>query len=133
MEIIDYVIVGGGMAAFTAAQAIRDLEEDAHIVMFSAEPEGPYRRPALSKGLWLGESEEDIVFDTGDLGVEFIPRKVALLEPGLRRLTDVQGREYGYGKLLLATGVYPRQLPLAPHPGRLVRYLRTLADYFSLR
>ena len=133
MTEIDYAIVGAGMAAFTAAQAIRDLDGDARIVLFGSEPEGPYQRPALSKGLWQGEREEEIIFGVEELGAELIPRRVARLEPGLRRLTDERGNEYGYRKLLLTTGVRPRRLPLAGLPGGSVHYLRTLADYRRLR
>ncbi|HYG70347.1 MAG TPA: FAD-dependent oxidoreductase, partial [Anaeromyxobacteraceae bacterium] len=53
-----HVIVGGGMTGHAAAQAIREADSQAEIAILSAEPEHPYARPPLTKGLWLGRPEE---------------------------------------------------------------------------
>ena len=47
-----YLIIGGGMAADAAIRGIRELDADRPIGLISAEPDAPYRRPPLSKGLW---------------------------------------------------------------------------------
>ncbi|MGE4564677.1 MAG: NAD(P)/FAD-dependent oxidoreductase [Victivallaceae bacterium] len=46
-----YLIAGGGVAAFEAANALRGLDPDAEITMFSRENVLPYRRPALPRAL----------------------------------------------------------------------------------
>ena len=53
-----YLIIGGGMAADAAVRGIRAVDPDGAIRMISAEPDAPYDRPPLSKGLWLGEEPE---------------------------------------------------------------------------
>lgn len=44
-----YLILGGGIAGFSAAKKIRELDNCADITMVSAEKEAPYLRPLLSK------------------------------------------------------------------------------------
>ncbi|MBI2243829.1 MAG: FAD-dependent oxidoreductase, partial [Nocardioides sp.] len=53
------VIVGGGLAAGTAAAALRDAGYDGDVVLHAAEPHLPYERPPLSKGYLAGDAEAD--------------------------------------------------------------------------
>ena len=46
-------IVGGGVAAATAAEELRARGHEGEIDLFGAEPHLPYNRPPLSKGLLL--------------------------------------------------------------------------------
>lgn len=46
-----YVILGGGIAALSAAEAIRKRDKTGSIVMLSAEKEAPINRPMLSKNM----------------------------------------------------------------------------------
>ena len=45
------------MSADAAARGIRDHDGDGSIGLVGAEPEPPYARPPLSKGLWQGKDE----------------------------------------------------------------------------
>src|SRR2546421_5232933 len=63
-----YVMVGGGMTAAAAAQAIREADPAGTIGVISAEPHPPYDRPPLSKALWKGEPEEKIWRKTAATG-----------------------------------------------------------------
>ena len=49
------VIVGGGLAAGTAAVELRETGHDGDVVLLAAEGHVPYERPPLSKGYLLGE------------------------------------------------------------------------------
>lgn len=55
-----YLIIGGGMTADAAVQAIRELDAEGPTAMLSMEPDPPYDRPPLTKGLWKGKPEEKI-------------------------------------------------------------------------
>ena len=55
-----YLIVGGGMAADAAVRGIREVDPNGSIGLISADPNPPYDRPPLSKGLWKGERLESI-------------------------------------------------------------------------
>src|SRR2546421_4909327 len=126
-----YVIVGGGMTADAAAQAIREADPAGTIGLISAEPHPPYDRPPLSKALWKGEPEEKIWRKTASSGAELhLGRRIGAMAVRAHQVTDDRGTRYRFTKLLLATGGTPRQLPLQTDQ---IIYYRTLDDYRRLR
>jgi NADPH-dependent 2,4-dienoyl-CoA reductase/sulfur reductase-like enzyme len=125
-----YLIVGGGMTGHAAAAALREADPHGSVALLGVEPDRPYARPPLSKGLWLGKPEEK-VFLPEVPGLSFLPgRRAVALDPAARTVLDDRGEVHRYAKLLLATGGTPRRLPFG---GDRVVYLRTLADYRRLR
>ncbi|MEW6406177.1 MAG: FAD/NAD(P)-binding oxidoreductase [Chloroflexota bacterium] len=130
MKHYQYLIVGGGMAGDAAVRGIRELDPNGSIGMFSMEPDPPYTRPNLSKGLWKGRPMEKVWRNTPLEGVDMqLGHKVTSLDPSNRRVIDDRGDEIGYDKLLLATGGTPIHLPLENH----IIYFRDLQDYLQLR
>jgi 3-phenylpropionate/trans-cinnamate dioxygenase ferredoxin reductase subunit len=126
-----YLIIGGGMTAHAAIRGIREVDPDGSIALFSEESDPPYKRPPLSKKLWAGKRLETVWSKLDDLGVEMhLGRTVVTLDPGNKTVTDKQGTEYTFDKLLLATGGTPRHLPFG---GDDIIYYRTLQDYLRLR
>ena len=125
-----YLIVGAGMTAHAAAQAIRELDPRGSITMLGAEPHPPYARPPLSKALWKGQAEDSVWLPQVG-GLELLSgRRAVSLDRKARRVTDDRGESHPYDKLLLATGGAPRRLPFG---GDSVVYYRTLDDYRRLR
>jgi len=126
-----YLIVGGGMAAASAARGIRKFDTNGSIAMICEEHDPPYDRPPLSKSLWKDKPLESIWRNTGDLNIDVRPgRKVVALDAAKKTATDDAGNVYSYSKLLLATGGSVRHLPNAD--GNVI-YFRTAADYRKLR
>jgi 3-phenylpropionate/trans-cinnamate dioxygenase ferredoxin reductase component len=126
-----YLIIGGGMTADAAARGIRQLDSEGCIGLIGEEPYPSYDRPPLSKGLWRGDSVEDIWRNTQEQGVDVhLGLMAQVLEPRNRHLTDERGKVYTFEKLLLATGGRPRRLPFGED--RII-YFRTLEDYRKLR
>jgi 3-phenylpropionate/trans-cinnamate dioxygenase ferredoxin reductase component len=126
-----YLIVGGGMAADAAVHGIREVDPNGTIGLISAEPDAPYKRPPLSKKLWRGKPLDSVWLGTDQLGVDLhLGRTGRLLDLQHKRVVDDRGTEYGFDKLLLATGVTPRRLPVGGH---WITYYRTLKDYQRLR
>ena len=125
-----YLIVGGGMAADAAAHGIREVDPDGTIGLISSEPDQPYKRPPLSKKLWQGKPIDSIWLGTDQLGIDLhLGRTGRLLDLQHKRVIDDRGSEYGFDKLLLATGVTPRRLPVGGH---WINYYRTVRDYQRL-
>jgi NADPH-dependent 2,4-dienoyl-CoA reductase/sulfur reductase-like enzyme len=125
-----YLIVGGGMTGHAAAAAIREEDPEGSITMLAAEPDRPYARPPLTKGLWLGKPEESVWLPEVS-GLELRSgRRAVSLDPRAREVRDDAGAVHRYDRLLLATGGTPRRLPFG---GDRVIYFRTLADYRRLR
>lgn len=125
-----YLVVGGGMTGHAAAMAIRQADPEAAIAILSAEPERPYARPPLTKGLWLGKPEEKIRLPDV-LGADLhLGRRAMAIDLRARAVHDDRGAVHRYDRLLLATGGTPRRLPLG---GERIVYYRTHADYRRLR
>jgi 3-phenylpropionate/trans-cinnamate dioxygenase ferredoxin reductase component len=126
-----YLIVGGGMSADSAVRGIRDHDKDGSIGLVGADPEPPYARPPLSKGLWQGKEEATIWRGTADLGADLhLGRRVTRIDLEGHTAVDDQGESYGWERLLLATGGRPRRL--ASGNGNVV-YYRTVDDYRRVR
>ena len=126
-----YLIVGGGLTADAACKGIRSVDAEGSIGLIGDEPDPPYLRPPLSKGLWLGKDESSIWRGTDEQGVDLLlGREAVALDLDARTVTDDRGERHGYEKLLLATGGRPREIPGAA-PG--VVYYRTVADYRTVR
>jgi 3-phenylpropionate/trans-cinnamate dioxygenase ferredoxin reductase component len=90
-----YLIVGGGMTADAACRGIRDRDPDGSIGLIGEEPDPPYSRPLLSKGLWQGKDEASIWRGTADLGVELhLGRRAVAVDRGARTVTDDGGDTY---------------------------------------
>ncbi len=131
MQTYRYLIIGGGLAADAAVMGIRAVDESGRIAILSEEPHPPYRRPMLSKALWFGTPLDEVWLPTADAGAEVHTGvRVVQLDLGAKRVLDQRGNEWGFEKLLLATGCTPRTLPNAPDG---VLYFRTLNDYLALR
>jgi len=127
----DYLIVGGGMTAAAAAQAIREVDGKGSIGMIGAEKHRPYNRPPLTKKLWQGKPEDIIWRELPQENFEIVPGcRVVELDPQNKTLRDDAGRSYHYQRLLLATGGSPRRLPFG---GNDIVYFRTLDDYHTVR
>jgi len=128
------VIVGAGLAGAKAAQTLREEGFDGPLVLIGEEPERPYERPPLSKGLLLGSAGRDTVYvhDAGWYATHGVDlrtgvRAVAVDRP-TRQVDLADGQRVDYDKLLLATGSRARTLPVTGAHLDGVLYLRTLAD-----
>jgi 3-phenylpropionate/trans-cinnamate dioxygenase ferredoxin reductase subunit len=131
MHRYDYLIIGGGMTADSAARGIRERDPKRSIGIISADPHPPYNRPPLTKGLWKGDAPESVWRHTDETGAKLhVGRRATRIDTALRRVTDDQREEYSYQRLLLATGGEPRRLPNSPDG---VIYYRTLDDYRKTR
>jgi 3-phenylpropionate/trans-cinnamate dioxygenase ferredoxin reductase subunit len=141
---IDYLLIGGGLASATAAEAIRKRDPNGSILIVGDDPHYPYNRPPLSKEYLRGEIQADGTYGNGGIyvqlpawyeeqRVELLHTEATALDTTAKAVQLSNGRTLGYGKLLLATGGRPRRLdiPGMDLPG--VRVLRTLDDADALR
>lgn len=131
MEHFKYLIVGGGMTADSAVHGIRSLDSSGKIGVISAEKDPPYNRPPLTKGLWKGESLENIWRKIEDQHAALhLGLTVRAIEPENKQVLVGENNRYSWEKLLLATGGSPRKFPFENDQ---VIYFRTLQDYQRLR
>ena len=133
----DFIIVGGGVAAATAAQSLRAIHQEKSVLVISQETVAPYHRPPLSKmsAMTGPKLEPSLVMPEqryGELSIELLKGAYAA---GLNRLqhTLTVRNEQGtdileYGKLLIATGTRATPLTIPGIELDGVHYLRTIDD-----
>lgn len=131
-------IVGGGLAAGKAAEALREQDFDGDVVIFGAEEHLPYERPPLSKEYLAGKKSlpDFTVHDTDwylDQRVEVRPgTRIEKVDAAAKTLSLPDGSTFGYDTLLLATGSSSRHLDLPGADADGVHNLRTIDDAESL-
>jgi len=114
----DYiVIVGAGIAGWSAAEAIRRRDPERPVLLISACSGMVYPKPALSLAISQGRDADDLVDkDAGsratELNIEVRPdTKVLKIDTNRKRLTTAKGG-IEYGKLILALGAHQRELAI---------------------
>lgn len=132
----DILIVGGGQAARRAAEGVRSVSPDLTIGILGEETHPPYDRPPLSKEA-LTQGLDACAFRAPDsyaeAGVDLLlGQRAASIDTALRRVRVEDGPDYGYGRLILATGSRVRTLPTRPEVRDRVTTLRTRDDAVRL-
>jgi 3-phenylpropionate/trans-cinnamate dioxygenase ferredoxin reductase component len=131
MQNFKYLIIGGGIAADSAAKGIRKKDKVGTIGLISSDAHPPYDRPPLSKALWKGEKEETIWRKTEEQDVKlFLSTQAKTIDVKNKTVTDDKGESYTYNKLLLATGGKVNRLPYNVEG---INYYRFFDDYKKLK
>jgi NADPH-dependent 2,4-dienoyl-CoA reductase/sulfur reductase-like enzyme len=103
-----HVIIGSGIAALSAAEAIREVDNDARITMISDEDAPCYSRPALAYRLTGELSPERLRIrsdaQTAALRLDRVVARVTALLPEAHKIQLADGRTLDFDTLLLATG-----------------------------
>ena len=132
-----HVIVGGGVAAASAAATLRGSGFEGEVCIVSDDLALPYERPPLSKQFLVPEADGAATlvkpaewYDQQQVTVRLQTRATAL-DPASKVLRLSSGDDLTYDRLLLATGVRARTLPQAPNDRILT--LRSFADAEAVR
>ncbi len=103
-----HVLVGSGIAALSAAEAIRGVDARARITLVSDEPGPFYSRPGLAYLLTGAVPERQLSIrskaEVSALHIERINARVQQVLPARHELRFTNGRMLGYDRLLIATG-----------------------------
>lgn len=133
----DIVIVGGGLAGATAARTLRDKGYSGHIHLVANENYLPYDRPSLSKDM-LGRKIElpPVLMDAAWYENEKINLHLGdgavAIDAKERRVTLQSGLVLRFDRLLFATGIRPRVVPVTGGQLKGVYRLRDVNDCISL-
>lgn len=136
-----YLIVGGGLAAASAMDGIREVDPTGSIALVTDESEPPYQRPPLSKEFlqvpdvprsllyvkpegWYSEQEH----------LELVTKqRVMVLDPAAMTVTTARGNEFRASRILLATGGRARRLDTPGYELQGVFSLHTVEDSEAIR
>jgi 3-phenylpropionate/trans-cinnamate dioxygenase ferredoxin reductase subunit len=136
---VDYLLVGGGLAAANCARWLREEGADGSILLVGREPDPPYNRPPLSKKYLTGkESREEILFRPGEWwdeqAIELLVRtSVTGLDTGEHVAKLSTGDEVRFGQALLATGSNVRRLRAEGGELEGIHYLRTIGTSDAIK
>ncbi len=136
---VDFLIVGGGLAAAYCASELRKQGAEGSILLAGREAEPPYERPPLSKEYLRGEAkrEDAYVNPTGwyeENGVELrIRTNVMGLDPQARTAKLQGGEEVGFGQALIATGANVNILRVEGAELEGIHYLRAFGNADAIR
>jgi 3-phenylpropionate/trans-cinnamate dioxygenase ferredoxin reductase component len=136
---VDFLIVGGGLAAAYCASELRGKGAEGSILLAGREPEPPYERPPLSKEYLRGEAgREDAYVQPREWYEE---NDVELLSGTNVMALDVEGRtaklqtkeEVGFNKALIATGANVNILRVEGAELEGIHYLRAFGNSDAIR
>jgi 3-phenylpropionate/trans-cinnamate dioxygenase ferredoxin reductase subunit len=136
---VDFLIVGGGDAGFSAARTLREEGAQGSVAIVSRDPDPPYDRTAVSKGYLGGEKDRSETLLGGadwytENDVELLTRTSAMkLDPDAHTVTLANKDVLRYGKLLLATGANVRRLRIDGAELEGIHYLRALGNADAIR
>ena len=132
-----YVVIGDGNAGATAAETIRDEDEEASITVLTDEDQALYNRIMLKnymKGTlpkqytqvhdegWYEDRDIDLHLDT----------RVAEVDRDEKVVETESGEEFSYENILVATGGSPRKYP-ADEGYDNIRYMWTMHDAENIK
>ena len=136
---VDYLLVGGGIAAANCARWLREEGADGSILLVGREPDPPYNRPPLSKKYLTGETGRgDALFRPDEWwdeqGIELLTRtSVMKLDSGERVATLSNKEEVTFENALVATGANVRRLRVEGSDLEGIHYLRAFANADAIR
>lgn len=133
------VIVGAGQAGRRCAEALRERDAGATIILLGEEAHPPYDRPPLSKAVLLGTDPGNGLFVRApgfyaekriDLRVD---TRVAAIDVAARQVVTSAGDRIGWDHLVIATGATARRLRVPGADDPRVTTLRTMEDAEALK
>lgn len=136
---VDYLLIGGGLAAANCARWLREEGADGDVLLVGRETDPPYNRPECSKGYLRGEeTREEPYFRPNDFWDE---QRIELLTRTSVTALDVEARtaklsnkqDVEFDKALIATGANVRRLQVDGCDLDQIHYLRTLANSDTIR
>jgi 3-phenylpropionate/trans-cinnamate dioxygenase ferredoxin reductase component len=128
------VIVGGGPAGLSVARAYREMRGRGRLILLTAEPYSPYRRPPLTKEYLRGEIPRDeLPIESPhwyeENGVELRTTTLVVKLDRDRGVIETEnGEEVPYDACVLATGSEPIRIPIPGADDPEVLVMRTIEN-----
>jgi NADPH-dependent 2,4-dienoyl-CoA reductase/sulfur reductase-like enzyme/predicted acylesterase/phospholipase RssA len=137
LPVVDFLLVGGGLASATAAEALRAAGAEGSIAILCAENTLPYHRPPLSKRFLLEGPDrtkilihDEAFYRDREIGIH-LGTRVCRVEAESRTVETDRGGRFRFTKLLIATGASVQRLAVPGGTLADIHYLRTVEDALS--
>jgi len=131
------VVVGNGMVGHHYVEQLAAADVEAHITVIGGEDRPAYDRVHLSE-FFSGRTPEDLALTTQEhyreLGVEaHFGDAVASIDRDKKTVSTVNGKQFAYDKLVLATGSYPFVPPVKGNDHESCLVYRTIDDLDNIQ
>ena len=132
------VIVGSGYAGYNLAEAIRKLDSQADIVVLTQDDGKHYSKPALSTGLTMAQSAQDLVIElpldrANRLNVRIVTHCTVERIDTLAKCLITNIGKQPFGQLVLAQGAHAIKIPFTGDASHHVISVNDLQDYRKYR
>lgn len=132
------VIVGSGLAGWTAVRELRKLDKAVPVTLVTADSGDFYSKPMLSNALAQGKTPGQLVGTVADAmasqqGITLLQRTRALGIDRPRKALLTDRGEVPYSRLVLALGADPIRLTLSGEAAEAVLSVNDLEDYARFR
>ena len=112
------VVIGSGLAGWTAAREFRKIDPKTPILMFTSDGGEFYAKPALSNAFAHNKDATQLVTTSAEkmvstVGVTIVKNTVVTSIDASTQEVETSTGRYGYRQLVLATGANPIKLPIA--------------------
>mgnify|MGYP000307966637 CR=1 FL=1 len=129
----DVIIIGNGIAGFSAAQAVREQSPEKSVLLIGEEDRLPYKRTRLSKSIAVGFEREAFQLQPQEWyaarGIDLlIGCRVTSFATDRHTVTLDDGRVLSWSRLVLATGASPLRLDVGRVALPQVLVLRSAAE-----
>lgn len=134
----DHIIIGGGIAGVTAAETIKAASPSATVALFGDEPHALYSRVLLPRVVESKiPSASAYLRKEGQLemaGISFFKGiRVEKVDTDASEIRTSDGRSFGYGTLLIATGGRVRRLECPGGDDKDILHFQTMEDAETIR
>lgn len=132
------IIIGAGMAGYTAARELRKLDKEVPITIITADDGGFYSKPMLSNAYAQKKLPAQLVTQNAtqlaaQIGATILTSTaVKAIDTAARTLTTSAGA-LEYDKLIFAVGAHPIRLPLQGDAAEQVMSVNHVEDYARFR
>jgi len=136
---VDFLLVGGGMAAGNCAEELRSKGAEGSILLVGREPEPPYERPPLTKEYLRGEAQRSDAYVNGpewydENGVELLTSTNVMSLDAEARTAKLQTKEeVAFDKALVATGANVNILRVDGAELEGIHYMRAFGNSDAIR
>lgn len=131
---VDHLIIGGGIAAASAARTLAEEAPGASVLLVGRELDPPYHRPPATKEYLRGDQAKEDAFIALPESVEAWTRTSVMgLDPAERTATLSTKESVSFGSALVATGAMVRRLQADGAQLDGLHYIRALANADGLR
>jgi 3-phenylpropionate/trans-cinnamate dioxygenase ferredoxin reductase subunit len=136
---VGYLLVGGGLASVSCAEALRKRGADGEILLVSREPDPPYDRPPCSKEYLRGERQaQEIQLHPAswyaEREIDLRTRTSVMRLDAAAHTAKLSDRsEVSFDRALLGTGANVRRLNVPGCELEGIHYLRTLRNADAIR